>query len=135
MTKTEQCRAKAKRGQCGSRIIYWLPCYPTSFMVEHLGAIKERGDGRWDWWRWKSKFHTLWMTDQGVALSQGAAELRVLEGWATYDELNHIKEFMEERELTPGQAASIREMTEEERISYGYVHVSHASRDLFRNDV
>lgn len=55
-------------------------------MVEHLGAVKKRSDQRWNWWRFRSDFHKGWQENfggvhQGVADSQGAAEIRVLEGW------------------------------------------------------
>jgi hypothetical protein len=55
-------------------------------MIEHMGAVKKRSDGRWNWWRFKSDFHKSWHENfggvsQGVADSQGAAEIRVLEGW------------------------------------------------------
>jgi hypothetical protein len=143
MTNTEKCRVKAEWRQCGNRLVYRLPCTPDTIIVEHLGGVKERGDGRWDWWRWKSDFHHQWMVGQGVALSQGAAEMCVLEGWAVYNGLDRIKEFMEERELTPGQAESLKAQTcgfqlnmkgdMPERSSS--INISHVNRPITRNDV
>ena len=86
-TPTEQCRIKAKWMRSGEfvyyrpRFVYRIPCTYTSWLVEHLGAIQQRADKRWNWWRFESKWHKGWKTGQGVADSQGAAELRVLEGW------------------------------------------------------
>lgn len=83
-----ECRKEATWMQIGKSVyrlpkfVYRIPIRPGTWCVEHLGAIKERSDGRWDWWRFKSTFHKSWNGEgQGVALSQGAAELRVLEGW------------------------------------------------------
>jgi hypothetical protein len=159
MTNTEKCRVKAEWRQYGSRLVYRVPCTPTTVTVEHLGAVKERGDGRWNWWRWKSTFHHQWITDQGVALSRVAAELQVLEGWEAYDGLDRIAEFMD-HELTPEQAedlkaqtcgfqlsiagkqlppsepyhpaAHIHEMTREERISHGYVNSKYILGDMIQ---
>lgn len=68
------------------------------------------------------------------------------------DELDTIREFQEDRNLTPEQAEALRnrlypqsiyfeppslpvvrlpKMSERERIDTGYVHVSHATRHLF----
>jgi hypothetical protein len=80
-------------------------------MVEHLGVIKERSDGRWDWWRKESVFHSTWVgPDQGVADSQGAAEMRVLEGWEVENELQAIRDFQEERTMTPEEGASLSQV-------------------------
>jgi hypothetical protein len=51
-------------------------------IVERLGAVKPRGDGRWSWWRWRSKFHKGWETGQGVVATEELAKAKVLEGWA-----------------------------------------------------
>jgi hypothetical protein len=119
MTNTEQCRIKASWRQLGEivyklpKFVYRVPCTPETRMVEHLGAIKERACGGWDWWRFRSKWHKSWQgEDQGVALSMGAAEMRVLEGWIVLDELQAIREFQEERTLTEDQADSLKRRLE-----------------------
>ena len=92
MTDTQKCRVKAAWSQIGKyafrlpKFTYNIPCMPEYDMYESLGAIKERNDGRWNWWRSKSRYHKSWNenfggADQGVAANQGAAEMRVLEGW------------------------------------------------------
>ena len=89
-TMTKDCKVKATWSKIGEyklpKSVYRVPCTPTTRMVEHLGAVKEKTDGRWNWWRFRSDFHKSWNenfggADQGVAASQGAAEVRVLEGW------------------------------------------------------
>ncbi len=80
MSNTDQCRANANWKKIGTKTVYRVPIHPDCGIIEHLGAIKPRTDSRWSWWRWKSKFHK-WIEGQGVAASQGAAEMRVLEGW------------------------------------------------------
>lgn len=63
-------------------VVYRVPILPDNTIVEHLGEVKERTDGRWNWWRKRSKYHKNWNGEgQGVAANQGAAEMRVLEGW------------------------------------------------------
>lgn len=90
MTDTQKCRVKAAWSKIGRdtlpKFVYRIPCTPATNMVEHLGAVKEKTDGRWYWWRFRSNFHKSWNenfgdVDQGVAANQGAAEMRVLEGW------------------------------------------------------
>jgi hypothetical protein len=64
--------------------IYVVPVARLAVITEHLGAVQERADGRWDWWRHKTyffKFKSEWTTGQGVAPSKDAATIRVLEGW------------------------------------------------------
>ncbi len=84
---TNPCRVKASWMPIGTPIykipiVYRVPYTLDSQIVEHLGAIKERNDGRWNWWRKRSNYHKSWNGEgQGVADSRGAAELRVLEGW------------------------------------------------------
>jgi len=63
-----------------TKIVYMVPFDHTCGWTEHLGAMKLRHDGRWDWWRLQSKFHK-WATGQGVADDEEAAKARVLEGW------------------------------------------------------
>ena len=94
MINTQKCRVKANWSLVGAMVhklpkyVYRVPITPMTKMVEHLGVIKERSDGRWDWWRKESAAHRTWLgPDQGVAVSQGAAEIRVLEGWETEDML------------------------------------------------
>jgi len=84
---TQRCRAHDSWKQVGttiytlSKFVYRVPCISDTRIVEQLGAVKKRSDGRWNWWRFKSKFHKSWSSDQGVANNQGAAEMRVLDGW------------------------------------------------------
>ena len=119
MTNTEQCRIKASWRQIGKgvyklpKFVYRIPCVPESEMVEHLGAIKERAVGRWDWWRRRSTWHKNWVVGQGVALSKYAAHLKVLDGWAVLDELQVIREFQEDRTLTPEQGCTLGQILKE----------------------
>jgi hypothetical protein len=113
---TPACRLKANWMQMGTMVYklpkfaYRVPITPTTKMVEHLGIIKERSDGRWNWWRRKSAAHRTWLGPaQGVAVSQGAAEMRVLEGWETEDELQATRDFQEEKQMTPEQAQSLEQ--------------------------
>jgi hypothetical protein len=49
---------------------------------EVLGAVGQRADGRWNWWRWKSHFHKDWSgLKQGVSPSPEQAVAKVGEGW------------------------------------------------------
>jgi len=92
MTDTQRCKVRADWSKVGTAVytlpkfVYRIPCTPDTDIVEQLGAIKERNDGRWNWWRSESKFHQSWHTNfgginQGVARTQGEAEVRVLGGW------------------------------------------------------
>jgi hypothetical protein len=64
------------------KFVYRIPISSTCSIIEHLGAVKERNDSRWNWWRFKSTFHQDWNAGgQGVAASKEAAMMRVLEGW------------------------------------------------------
>ncbi len=85
---TQQCRVLARWKPIGKyvyklpKFIYRVPCMLGNRVVEHLGAVKKRSDGRWNWWRFESKYHLTWKGEsQGVADNQGTAEMRVLEGW------------------------------------------------------
>lgn len=69
-----------KRQHPYGKSIYRVPIAHEFNIYEHLGAIQRRRDGRWNWWRWKSKFHK-WQTGQGVAASEVGAQLMLLEGW------------------------------------------------------
>ena len=60
--------------------LYRIPIRPGGSICEHLGIVKPRGDGRWNWWRKKSQFHT-WDTGQGVVTTKEEAVLMVEEGW------------------------------------------------------
>ncbi len=80
MEKTPACQERATWKQCGKRLVYTMTISPDSRIVEHLGAVKLRGDGRWDWWRWESDFYE-WPTGQGVEETEEEAKARVLEGW------------------------------------------------------
>lgn len=61
------------------RTDYRVPILDATKLVEILGAVKLRSDGRWNWWRWKSRFHK-WSTGQGVEENKEAAMKCVLEG-------------------------------------------------------
>ncbi len=146
MNAIQQCRKEANWRQMGRKLVYRVPCVPGAKMVEHLGSIKERSDGRWDWWRSESAYHETWRgMGQGVALSQGAAEMRVLEGWDTMEqqcikaheegdsrplqefidelkvknELDSIRQFQEERQMTPEEAKSVQRAIEDPMPSKG----------------
>ncbi len=85
---TVTCRKKTHWDYWGTSVKYRVPGeidenidYSVSAQLsEYLGAVKLRADGRWDWWRWKSKFHK-WSTGQGVAATEDEAKVKVLEGW------------------------------------------------------
>jgi hypothetical protein len=119
MTDTQQCRAEAAWRQIGTQVyklpkyVYRIPCMPGGKVVDHIGAIKERNDGRWNWWRMRTNFHPTWNGEgQGVADSRGAAEMRVLEGWAADDELQATRDFQGARTLTPLQAECLKRRME-----------------------
>ena len=59
---------------------YRVPLWPGGTMCEHLGIVKPRADGRWNWWRKPSQFHT-WHPGQGVAATRQEAKAHVEEGW------------------------------------------------------
>jgi len=89
MTDTEKCQANASWVQIGKSVytlpkfVYRIPCTPNTKMVDHIGAVKERSDGRWDWWRMRTNWHPSWNGEgQGVAVSMVDAKLKVLEGWS-----------------------------------------------------
>ena len=52
---------------------------------EELGRIKERADGRWNWWRKPSTFHRKrWMVEehvQGTVDTSEEAIQELLKGW------------------------------------------------------
>ncbi|MHC4296520.1 MAG: hypothetical protein ACYS7Y_04405 [Planctomycetota bacterium] len=53
-------------------------------MHEVLGAVKQRGDGRWTWWRWRSRYHSKKWTHapaEGVEMTQELATAKVEKGW------------------------------------------------------
>jgi hypothetical protein len=63
------------------KTIYRVPVQPGSIMTEHLGAMKLRTDGRWDWWRWPSRYHEWNAPAQGVVDDEDSARLRIMDGW------------------------------------------------------
>ncbi len=63
-----------------SSYLYRIPIRPGYLLCEHLGIVKPRGDGRWNWWRKPSQFHK-WDTGQGVATTKQEAMEWVEEGW------------------------------------------------------
>jgi hypothetical protein len=100
------------------RFAYRVPVTPGSKMVDHLGVIKERSDGRWNWWRMESNYHQTWLgPKQGVADNRSDAEMRVLEGWETEDLLEKTRDFQEEKQLTPEQAQSVEEAIDREPVT------------------
>ena len=160
MNYTQQCRAESSWKKVGELVfklpkyVYRVPCIPGSKMVDHLGAIKERADGRWNWWRFTSNYHPTWSVEgQGVTDSQVGAMDEVLLGWVNTEFIDEIdKDFQAGHQMTSEQADSLREaltrkpsevpakrlpsMSERDRIDNGYVHVSHATRHLYpRNDI
>jgi plasmid maintenance system antidote protein VapI len=63
-------------------VVYVVPIKVGVRITEHLGAIKLRADGRWDWWRWSSDFHKEWSGHaQGVVGAKADAITIVEEGW------------------------------------------------------
>lgn len=70
------CTSKPRR----PKITYTVPLYLTIMLTEHLGAVQERADGRWNWWRYKAHFFK-WQTGQGVSPNEEQAMAKVLEGW------------------------------------------------------
>lgn len=61
---------------------YTMPIKEGCRIVERLGAIQQRVDGRWNWWRWDSDLHGDWRgIAQGVSESKAEAKERVEEGW------------------------------------------------------
>ncbi len=59
---------------------YRIPIRPGGSICEHLGIVKPRDDGRWDWWRKPSQFQR-WDPGQGVAATKQEAVDYVEEGW------------------------------------------------------
>lgn len=86
MNNTQACRVKANWSLVGEifhklpKYVYRVPITPMTKMVEHLGVIKERSDGRWDWWRFNSAEHK-WKVGQGIADTKAWAQIEVLRGW------------------------------------------------------
>ena len=74
-----ECQLHANWVPIGGSIVYCVPQARTSF-VEHLGGIKKRSDGRWDWWRYDSIEHK-WRVGRGVADTKAWAQIEVLRGW------------------------------------------------------
>lgn len=63
-------------------VVYVVPIKVRGRITEHLGAIKLRVDGRWNWWRWTSDFHKEWSGyAQGVVGAKQDAITIVEEGW------------------------------------------------------
>ncbi|MHC4300919.1 MAG: hypothetical protein ACYS7Y_26900 [Planctomycetota bacterium] len=69
--------------ECHKRVpfVYSVPIRPGDDMVEQLGVVKERSDGRFDWWRRESKWHRWDGDAQGVADTREEGMNHVLEGW------------------------------------------------------
>ena len=59
---------------------YRIPISPGGTICEHLGIVKPRADGRWNWWRKPSQFHK-WNPGQGVVATRQEAMAHVEEGW------------------------------------------------------
>jgi hypothetical protein len=83
---TLACRKLATWDHSGrAALVYRVRLEAEGSIIEHLGAVKPRGDGRWSWWRWRSKFHPTWERgnhNQGVVATEELAKAKVLEGWA-----------------------------------------------------
>lgn len=90
--ETRACRRHASWLTHGETTVYRVPVSPDvckghTIMNERLSAIRPSSDGRWNWWRWKSKYHRGWDKCagpggvQGVANSKTEAIVKVLEGW------------------------------------------------------
>lgn len=63
-------------------VVYVVPIKVGVRIVEHLGAIKFRTDGRWNWWRWTSNSNKEWSGyAQGVVGAKADAITIVEEGW------------------------------------------------------
>ena len=77
---TEASKTIATWKSFGNNIVYQVRLEPNNRIHEHLGTIKLRADGRWNWRRMRTKFHK-WATGQGVALTEKEAKAKVLEGW------------------------------------------------------
>ena len=78
---TLACRKIATWDKFGKAQAYRVRLEESDTIVEHLGMVKLRADGRWGWWRAKSKYHEGWTMGQGVALTEEEAKAKVLEGW------------------------------------------------------
>jgi len=59
---------------------YRVDIHAGGDIIERLGSVSLRADTRWNWWRWKSRYHQ-WNIGQGVCDSKQQAKDRVLEGW------------------------------------------------------
>jgi len=60
--------------------VYMKSIYSGCDIIEVLGTIKPRTDGRWSWWRFKSKHFPKWAAGEGVALTKTGAMYTVHEG-------------------------------------------------------
>ncbi len=60
--------------------VYRKPIWDGYGIVDHLGAIKRRADGRWSWWRSESKHFPNWKSGQGVSLTRTGAINYIYEG-------------------------------------------------------
>jgi hypothetical protein len=62
---------------------YWfmVAARADSTLIEKLGQIWKKNDGRWVWVRHKSKYQGRWSAGQGVAASKQEAANKVVEGW------------------------------------------------------
>jgi len=86
----------------GKVIRYRVPIRDVSAIVEILGEIRKKNDGRYTWYRSASKYFPNWISEidgkitqgvevsiseidgkitQGVEVSIELAKLRMLEGW------------------------------------------------------
>ena len=52
-----------------------------STLIEKLGQIWAKNDGRWVWVRHRSKYQGQWLEGQGVVDSKQEAASKVVEGW------------------------------------------------------
>ena len=63
------------------RFWYMVAARKDSTLVEKLGQIWVRNDGRWVWVRHQSKYQGRWSEGQGVVDSKQEATSKVMEGW------------------------------------------------------
>lgn len=88
------CRTRATWSTVGTMVHklpprhYRVPIQPDEDMIEVLGIVKPRSDGRWDWWRLASVWQKDWQkdrmpgaTNQGVTHTEDMAMNHVLCGW------------------------------------------------------
>ncbi len=74
--------------------VYRKPIWNDCNIVDCLGAIKLRSDGRWSWWRFKSKHFPDWLDGQGVSLTKMGAIYKVYGGLSKPRELSRTHRWL-----------------------------------------